>query len=495
MTAQPPSPPAAGAPLAERISDFPSWLSPMLVKELRQGLRTNLFVIAFLLLQAFMILCLIASLANPGSRQIDGLFWFLIISVMLIVQPLRGFNSLSSEHQLNTIDLIQLTRLDAWRITLGKWTALNAQGLLFVTGVMPYLVIRYFLGSVDFLGDLAILGAITLASALSTSATIGCSVFRHIALRGILLAALTFVSFAVYNLVAFTVFGGFGGFGGAANLQAGLLVAYTALYGIYFFLSFGASRLAPLAENHATAKRLVALGFAAGAQLFHFFGLSEGVLFATSLILACACVDALTEPLPILARVLAPFAHPAKRIFGIILAPGWMSGLFFTLFCWTLFLCGAGFVYQLNWISAGPFDGADEFVLALAFLNLFLFPVLLIQLFFPQHGSRQHTFGLYLFIQAGLAVASALILAIGSAMGSGKEWVYLLAPFPSVLITAQNSIELEAPGFFAISLGTLLACLFLPLARQREQTRAFFSAGRAKDPKEREPLTVDRPAP
>lgn len=451
----------------------------MLVKELRQGLRTNLFVIAFLLLQAFMILCLVASLANPGSRQIDVLFWFFIVSVMLIVQPLRGFNALSSEHQLNTLDLIQLTRLDSWRITLGKWTALNAQGLLFVTGVLPYLVIRYFLGSVDFVGDLMILGSIALGSALSTAAMIGCSVFRHVALRGTLLVGLGFVSISVYNVLAYGVFGAYGG---AADAKAGALVTYTALYGVYFFLAFGASRLAPLAENHATAKRLIALAFAGGAQLFHLFHLNEAVLFSTALILALACVDALTEPMPVLSRVLQPFAHPAKRVFAVVLAPGWMSGLFFALLCWTLFLASAVLAERLDPAAVKLFREAGDLVLWIAFLNLFLFPVLLIQLFFPQHGSRQHTFGLYLFIQAGLLMISGMVLAIGSAMGSGKEWIYLFAPLPSVFIFAQDSIEFESPGFFAISLGTLLACLFLPLMRQRAQTRAFFGRLRREAP-------------
>jgi len=444
----------------------------MLVKELRQGLRTNLFVTAFLLLQAFMILCLVANLANPGSRQTDGLFWFLIVSILLIVQPLRGFNALSSEHQLNTIELIQLTRLDGWRITLGKWTALNAQGLLFVTGVLPYLVIRYFLGNVDFLGDLAKLGAITLGSALLTSATIGCSVFRHIALRGILIVGLAFCAIAISNLIEHVVFGAYGS---ASSPKAGALLAFASLYGIYFFLAFGASRLAPLSENHATAKRLVALGFAIAAQFFHFWNLDEAVLVTTSIILACACIDALTEPLPILSRVLVPFSHRAKRPFALFLLPGWMSGIFFTLLCSALLL-GASELARLFFAGApGLIDETGGVVLFLCMVNLFLFPLLIIQLFFPQHGSRQHTFGLYLFIQGGLFIATLLILAIGSAMGSGHSWIYFLAPIPSVLIGAQNSIDLGEPGYFVLALGLQLFCVAFPLLRQRAHARGFFT--------------------
>ena len=75
----------------------------MLVKELRQGLRTNLFVVAFILLQTFMVLCLMAGLADPNSNDADGFFWFFIIVTLLLVQPLRGFSALSSEYTLNTM--------------------------------------------------------------------------------------------------------------------------------------------------------------------------------------------------------------------------------------------------------------------------------------------------------------------------------------------------------------------------------------------------------
>ena len=140
----------------------------MLVKELRQGMRTNLFSVAFILLQALMVLSLLAGLADPGSWAASGFFWFFVVVILLVIQPLRGINALSSEYLLNTMDLIQLTKLDAWRITFGKWTALNAQTLLFVTGVLPYLVMRYFLGNVNFVIDLAGLFFLTLGSALAS---------------------------------------------------------------------------------------------------------------------------------------------------------------------------------------------------------------------------------------------------------------------------------------------------------------------------------------
>ena len=52
---------------AAHLVDFSDKLSPMLVKELRQGMRTNLFTVAFILLQAFMILCMLFGMNGGGS--------------------------------------------------------------------------------------------------------------------------------------------------------------------------------------------------------------------------------------------------------------------------------------------------------------------------------------------------------------------------------------------------------------------------------------------
>jgi hypothetical protein len=79
----PPPLPSQPDSLAMRMNDFPAGFSPMLVKELRQGMRTNLFTVAFILLQTVMILSLLAGLSDPGSSEVDGFFWFFIVVILL----------------------------------------------------------------------------------------------------------------------------------------------------------------------------------------------------------------------------------------------------------------------------------------------------------------------------------------------------------------------------------------------------------------------------
>lgn len=455
---------------ASKMADFSGRLSPMLVKELRQGLRTNLFVVAFILLQTFMVLCLMAGLADPNSNDADGFFWFFIIVTLLLVQPLRGFSALSSEYALNTMDLVQLTRLDGWRIVLGKWTALNAQSVLFITGVLPYLVIRYFMGNVDFVADLILLGTIGLGSALATSFTIGLSVFKSVLLRGIIVGVTAFFGLSMFGTIGFA-------FSMRASSYTFAGIALTVLaagYGCFFFLSFGASRVAPLSENHAVRKRLTAIGFAILPALFLFGNIDkDAVIPIAGVILGLACIDALTEPLPIYSRVLSSSRkNPLSRFFALFLTPGWLSGIAFFLVCCGIWL-GLFFLVDLS--------GGDDFLkddggplMFLSCCNLIIFPLLFIHLFFSRHASNQFTFGFYTFIQLALAMFTLLVGVMGNALGGRHEdWLYLGVPIPSVLITASNISSLDNKLFFGIAIATTILCVTVPLLRNREAVRDF----------------------
>jgi hypothetical protein len=468
----PPPLPGDATSVAQRMTDFPGRFSPMLVKELRQGMRTNLFTIAFILLQTVMILSLLAGLADPGSPASTGFFWFFIVVTLLIVQPLRGFGALSSEFTLNTMDLIQLTRLDAWRITLGKWTALNAQTLLFLTGVLPYLVMRYFLGNVNFVIDLAALAYLGLGSALASAITIGCSAFRHFVLRGLLVLGFGIGFIALYVTMLDLIFRvGVGGFSPATMGLAALAM----LYGCFFFLSFGASRIAPLSENHSTRKRLVALGFVLLSFGFFRLGAEEAAYIVIALILGFASVDALTEPLPVFARVLEPFRkNPLLRLAAWFFTPGWLSGIVFFLLCVWIWITLAALAPGSASLPSSEPDTMLTSLLSTA--NVFLFPLIFIHLFFPKHASGSFTFGIYFFIQACLAVLTVMIAVLSDALSRYDDLIFALVPIPPVLLVALENGGADR-GFelfyFGAAVLTLVLGIAVPFLRQRESVREF----------------------
>lgn len=451
------------------MADFSGKLSPMLVKELRQGLRTNFFVVAFILLQAFMVLVLMAGLANPNSNDADGFFWFFIVVTLLVVQPLRGFNALSSEISLKTLELIQLTKLTGWRIVIGKWTALNAQSLLFIAAVLPYLVIRYFLGNVDFVNDLLLLGFLGLGSALATSITIGISVFKSVLLRGVIVGAMMLL---VMNTGTFIGFGMMRGFSVGASTGY-VVTALLFCYGCFFFLTFGASRIAPRSENIAWLKRSVALAIAFLSISIFATSLEEEIaIIISGVILGLAGIDALTEPLPIYSRVLSGARKsPLRRFTSIFLTPGWTSGIAFYLLCGLLWL---GVVCLVN-LAGGDvdFDDLEFTVVLLSCFNLILFPLLIIHAFFPRHASSNFTFGIYFFIQAALGMLTILLVVMANSLDFGEEMIALFVPCPSVLLAMAAEGSLDHFIYVIIAILTTFLCVVIPLLRNREAVREF----------------------
>ena len=74
----------AAAPAIPASNDFADWLSPILVKELRQGLQARTFVSIFIVVQVVMILLvgfhLLSLSTNTGTSGYDGFFWFFVAS-------------------------------------------------------------------------------------------------------------------------------------------------------------------------------------------------------------------------------------------------------------------------------------------------------------------------------------------------------------------------------------------------------------------------------
>ena len=79
--------PASAMSARSAKPDFPDWFSPMLVKELRQGMRSRIFLLCFMALQVAMIFPALTGLLNAslGEGTTDStVFFWLIVSVPLM---------------------------------------------------------------------------------------------------------------------------------------------------------------------------------------------------------------------------------------------------------------------------------------------------------------------------------------------------------------------------------------------------------------------------
>ncbi len=339
--------PAAAPPPdpIDALNDFPDRLSPIVVKELRQGLRQPSFVILFLFLQSILALAVISALFSVSSAPlqnrvqmggvISGFFFALFALSVLVIQPLRALNALSSERRDSTIDLLLLTRLDAWRVVFGKWMSLVTQSGLIFVAILPYLLMRYFLGGMNLLGELGSLAALFLLGGMMCAAGVALSAVKSIILR---------VIFAIIGGIGFLVLLQSGGFYfayssvGGGPLGMGVLpsTSDTVLYLIggvllvafitHAALEFAATRIAPPAENRSTRKRLIALTallvipavFAVPDLLLRF-----PVYLSLAVISGVTLADALSENPRYMGRM--------KGISLWTLRPGWPSGAVFGL--------------------------------------------------------------------------------------------------------------------------------------------------------------------
>ena len=428
--------------------DFGDWISPILVKELRQGLRTRVFTVAFIAMQAVLLLFMLAGLREDADAEfVTGAFWFLLFLVMVIITPLRGLNTLSSEVKQNTLELLSLTRLDALRICFGKWAALFAQALLFTIAVLPYVVLRYFAGGIDLFQELSLLGSSLAASAVLCAFSIALSSLASAVAR----------SFFVVCLVIFLSMSGpiwfARGFlpGGSPSFMNGwgwVVILLLAAYLTFFSISTAASRIAAPAENYSTLRRLVGLAAIALSLLIGFTRTGEFLPLAYGLS-ALLALDALTERSSDLPAVHGPFLRwgLAGRLPQFLLTPGWQSGgplvsLVIAILAATIIGMGSS-AYPLQVVSVH-----------LSLGGLVLLPVLVTELFLSEMRDRLTP---YFFLQAAQFALGGFFLLLGKGGKSeGFLWVGSVLPTTSVFMASDSEYR-DSPYLVAGSGVSFLA--------------------------------------
>ena len=336
----PPLTAAAGAkPARWPGDDFPAWISPMLVKELRQGVQSGAFAWTFILLQVAMFLLMTFWVLNRSTglqsrlevnQLFHGFFWAVFGFAAAVILPVRAAGSMTAERIGNTLDLLRLTHLSSTQIVLGKWLAVMAQVLLIAAAVLPYLVLHSFFGGLDIVADLFSFMVVLLVAAVMTAASLAAAGQSPLT-RGLLTA---FFFFAVPNFL-----GLFGSVLGTAVLSPwsalpAILVVAALLTAV--MLVYAAAAIAPPAENHAARVRVLAL-VATGLALVAgaWFGpiSASFVIAVTVLLVAGIAIAELTSDPVELASIHAPFARlgPFGRLAAMVLTPGWATAICFTL--------------------------------------------------------------------------------------------------------------------------------------------------------------------
>jgi hypothetical protein len=334
-----------------RISDFPDWFGPMLVKELRQGLKTRGFVFSFIGLQIVLVLVMVIHVLvyarHPKDFDASGLgviFWLLIGGLLIFVTPLRAFNELAAERKANTLELIFMSGLSAWRIAFGKWVSLLFQALLFLLAVLPFAILRYYFGAVDLAQDLQAMLMVMLACAVLSAVALAISGMplwvRILVVIGAVFFFMVF-SMGLVNLIVFSAMGR-GSRWPFGSLPDGnfWLIGWDILLVCLIALQVAAASVAPLAENHAGRQRFLALLLWLPLPIMQARGVTDEAVL-TQLFLFVPIVGGLVwyqlsvKPLQLLSHC-RPF-RGWRAFFGLPFQPGWPSAVVFLLLALVLY--------------------------------------------------------------------------------------------------------------------------------------------------------------
>jgi hypothetical protein len=299
--------------VTERLAEA---AGPIVVKEIRQGLRARVFAIFFgLLLLACVVIALVAAAQYDarGSTDLGPAVFRFFLSALAVVEffviPYTAFRAMAREREDETWVLLALTGLGPRRIVRGKVTSALAQGLLYASACAPFVLFSYYLNGIDLPTVLValvmaavwstLLVCIAVAAATQAHSRIG-RALTHFLTLGVLLGA------TVMGIAFANVLGDEGGrlLREESGFRTFCAAVFTWSITTAWILSEGAaSGLSLISENSARGPRLallvqMVLGTAVGVTAALLIDAREGALVGsvcTSLQLVIAGGFAISE--------------------------------------------------------------------------------------------------------------------------------------------------------------------------------------------------------
>lgn len=290
-----------------RIALLEDRLNPVLVKEVRQALRSRQFRSAFgFTLVVSLIVAVSIVLGNTeraawepiGTMFFTGIFGCLAVAVIGFV-PMAAFNAMGAEFDENTYDMLVLSHMRPRHIMLGKLFSAGVQALLYFSVFGFYTVFAFLLGGVDLALVLVSLPLLAIVSLALSSVALGLSSLsrKRVVRVGLMVVLSAGLVFSVIGAISMQVAASELGIDFTApEVQAGLsavLVACLVVGSLFFVI--GTSRLAHEEENRSTGLRvlgflmiLISLGWA--AWVHDQLGQIEPLVFVSCVAVAAATI-------------------------------------------------------------------------------------------------------------------------------------------------------------------------------------------------------------
>ncbi|TLD68703.1 hypothetical protein FEM03_21210 [Phragmitibacter flavus] len=148
------------ASTAVRGEDFGDWLSPVLVKEFRQGLRGHWFAWVFVWVSLSMAFLVgFRGLVGEEMRaRLDWAYW-LNMGLVLHGAPLvKGMLAIDEDLDESRLPLLRMAGYSADWLLGCKWVSMMVQAVLLGSAMLPYALARYYTGGVDLVKELMMMG-------------------------------------------------------------------------------------------------------------------------------------------------------------------------------------------------------------------------------------------------------------------------------------------------------------------------------------------------
>lgn len=242
------------------IFEFPEWLGAITVRELRAGLMGRDLVFLLIVTQVGLAFAGIyaiewsATTPREAAQMLRGVTYAAAAIGLLLHAPIRALRGLHTDRDSGLLALLQITPQTSGRIVFGKWLSGAIQSALYLATLLPYFVLRFFVGGADIVSESQLLfGVFALSLVLQASGLLLSTlprILRVFALIGLVLGMFVLVA----NLLART----FSPYGAVRPTYPGVLFALVAAgLLVPLLLSAAAQSIAAPAENYVARFRLV----------------------------------------------------------------------------------------------------------------------------------------------------------------------------------------------------------------------------------------------
>jgi|694.fasta_scaffold00133_41 hypothetical protein len=491
-------------------------ISPILVRETRQQLKSRQFVITFWAVLVFILIWTIYGIAenmpaiyyeSTGPFMMAGYFVLFLLPTCISV-PLAAYQSMAAEMDEGTGDVLAISTLTPWQIVAGKLLAAMLQTFLYLATLTPCIVLTYLLRGLSIETIFVILfTTIILSAATSAVGIFLASTNRQgqrpvVSMLGLMLICipltLTWMGWGMASLNGARSF-----FAGSES--SGFWLAMLPAWGLglaYMFLALNtaAAQIGILAENYAKPIRFWLLAtqwvwLSLGIAITLISQSLQGEVWAPILIvLACQWLVAgslmLREPQFLSLRARRSLARsPLQRIVSAWLNPGGSWGYIFVVVSFSSALLVVEAHRRLSFFAIRADANFDWTMIAAVVmachLVFYLGAARLLLLRLQQRHSRVSGFLIVILL---LALGSVLPILISLALNGFNNYYFepysIFNPMWAVLEAFQeNSVVLSSLPLLVLA----AAVVFLAVLRNAAKTLHALPATPALVPASKSP--------